>query len=190
MQHDQDESPGPLSLESFIDILDRLQRPLIAFVYGLVGIEEEARDILQDTFCAAWEQVQKGRAPFTTCNAEQEMRRWLFHVGYNRAVSLLRRRRTIRWESLETDAAHTLTIPALEDQVVAMMDLRSALAALSPSDAACLLLIVVQGFSVAEVATILDISTSAVAKRLLRAKQRLRAAYTAEPTLPQERSPR
>jgi DNA-directed RNA polymerase specialized sigma24 family protein len=54
--------------------------------------------------------------------------------------------------------------------------------ALDPHDVACLLLSVVQGFTAAEVAAILQITPAAAKKRLTRAKQRLRAAYFARQT--------
>jgi DNA-directed RNA polymerase specialized sigma24 family protein len=45
---------------------------------------------------------------------------------------------------------------------------------------ACLLLNIVQGFTSAEIAQILNFSPEAAKKRLARAKQRLRAAYFAQ----------
>ena len=54
-----------------------------------------------------------------------------------------------------------------------------ALKELSTTDAACLLLIVVHGFTAAEAGRVLDASPQAVAKRLSRAKQRLLALYLA-----------
>jgi predicted RNA polymerase sigma factor len=57
--------------------------------------------------------------------------------------------------------------------------LRTALARLTPQDAACLLLRVVQGFSASEVGAIVGASAETVTKRLSRARQRLRGAYLA-----------
>ncbi len=51
---------------------------------------------------------------------------------------------------------------------------------MAPQDAACLLLSVVQGFTAAEIAQIIDIAPEAAKKRITRAKQRLRAAYFAQ----------
>ena len=57
---------------------------------------------------------------------------------------------------------------------------RAALAVLTPADAACLLLMVVQGFTAMETAQVIGATPQAVAKRFARAKQRLRAAYLAQ----------
>jgi DNA-directed RNA polymerase specialized sigma24 family protein len=64
--------------------------------------------------------------------------------------------------------------------------MRNALEQLSAEDAACLLLIVVHGFTAAETGVILGASTSAVAKRLSRAKRRLLAIYLAKEAISQE----
>jgi DNA-directed RNA polymerase specialized sigma24 family protein len=114
------------------------------------------------------------------------VRRWLFHTAYCRAVDHLRRRKLIRWEPLETatDAVFGGQLPAFEDALAEDEAVRAALATLAPSDAACLLLRVVHGFSAAEVGAIVGAIVGAapevVTKRLSRAKQRLRAAYLAQ----------
>ncbi|HEV2238345.1 MAG TPA: sigma-70 family RNA polymerase sigma factor [Ktedonobacterales bacterium] len=193
-------APAPaLTVEAFSALLDRSQRPLYTFLRGMVGEEEQARDLMQDTFCAAWLLAQRGAAPFDPSRAESEARRWLFRVAYRRAVSTLRRRKVIRWEPLEypvvrdASEAHTSAgrSGAFEDHVAERQAMAAALAALSSQDAACLLLVVVYEFSAAEVGQIVGASAQAVAKRFARAKQRLRAAYltqNAEPRAAQKRS--
>jgi len=42
------------SLERFTALLVHCQLPLYTFLRGIVGDDEQARDLLQDTFCAAW----------------------------------------------------------------------------------------------------------------------------------------
>lgn len=112
------------------------------------------------------------------------MRRWLFHVAYTRAISHLRHRRVIQWQPLAPhDGAGELAradATPFEDTIVESAALRAALDTLAPMDAACLLLIVVQGFTAAETARIVGGTPQAVAKRFARAKQRLRAIYLAQ----------
>jgi DNA-directed RNA polymerase specialized sigma24 family protein len=64
--------------------------------------------------------------------------------------------------------------------------LQAILAGMPPQDVACLLLNIVQGFTSAEIAQIVDIGPEAAKKRLARAKQRLRAAYFAQEAKVQE----
>jgi RNA polymerase sigma-70 factor (ECF subfamily) len=170
-----------LSPDALAGILEGSQRPLYAFTKSLVGDEEQAHDILQDVFFDAWRASKIGAAPFHSPHDEEGIRRWLFHAAYCDAVSVLRRRRLIAWRSLDAPDQWECERPrvpeAFEDQVVESAVVRSALASLSPEEAATLLLSAVAGYAAPEIATILGISAAAAKKRLSRAKQHLRAAY-------------
>jgi len=174
-----------LSHAEFVGIVERHQRPLHGFLFGLLRDREQARDLAQDTFSAAWRAAQVAAPPFATGDDDEGRRRWLFATAYHRAISALRRRRFVRWESFERFGARQ-DPPAgddglsFEDQVAELEALRAALARLDPQDVACLLLRIVQGFSAAEVGQIVGATPEVVTKRLSRAKQRLRAAYEAE----------
>lgn len=171
---------GTLSPTAFADILTRYRWPLYVFLRNLVADDEQARDLTQDVFCDAWRACLKSRPPLVPGADDDAIRRWLFHTAYCRAISVLRRRRLVRWESLDAgmpDVAGPVTARSIEDQVAEAEVIRAALAALAPDDAACLLLSVVHAFTVAEIAQITGISFEAAKKRLTRAKQRLRHAY-------------
>ncbi len=184
-------APQVLSFAEFTSLVERYQRDLSVFLCGLVGQPEQARDLFQDTFCDAWRAAKRGAAPLVAGGAGDEVRRWLFHAAYCRAISALRRRRLIRWESLDEHIAiedEALgSLPSFEEQLVENAALSAALSALAPKDATCLLLMVVQGFTAAEVAQIIGDSPQAVAKRLSRAKRRLLAAYLAQEDSSEER---
>src|SRR5689334_21620060 len=181
---------GPLSSEAFTVLVERYQQPLYAFLRGFVEQGEQARDLTQDTFAAAWRATQACAAPFVAEVAEDERRRWLYRIAYRRAVDLLRRRRLVRWETLDPIAAmETGTLPPFEDQVIEGEALRAALAELPSQDVACLLLRIVHGFSAAEAGEIMCASAEVITKRLSRARQRLRAAYLRQnPPSRQERN--
>ncbi len=176
-----------LPASAFADLLQTTQAALYAFVHHLTGTGsgEEAHDIVQDVYVAAWRAAQRGHAPFVRELDAAAARRWLFHVAYRRAISLVRHRQAIPWEALDTiDEARVLELvgharPAVpfDDQVVEGEVLRAALAQLKPDDAACLLLDIIQGFKTAEIAQILGIAPDAARKRLSRAMERLRVAY-------------
>ena len=168
----------PLSVADFSALVERYQQSLYAFLRGFVENGEQARDLTQDTFTAAWRATQASAAPFIAGTPEEEQRPWLYRTAYRRAVDLLRRRRLVRWEPLdaitETEAA---TLPPFEDQLIEGETLRAALDELSAPDVACLLLRVAHGFSATEVGEIMGASGETITKRLSRARQRLRAAY-------------
>ena len=184
MGNDHPANPTRLGRDAFAQIVDRHQHALHTFLRGFIGHDEQARDLVQDTFHDAWRLTQKGSAPFVSPLDDDGVRRWLFHTAYCHAVSLLRRRHHVRWESLD---AVTELLPAevdfsFEDRIAETESLRAAMGQLSTDDVACLLLRVVQGFSAAEVGSIIGATTDVVHKRLSRAKQRLRAAYLAQTT--------
>jgi RNA polymerase sigma-70 factor, ECF subfamily len=184
-------APKLLTDEAFAELLKRFQWPLYVFLRGFISDPEQSRDLVQDVFCDAWRAVQRTAAPFDGRSDEEALRRWLFNVAYRRAVSVLRRRRLIRWESLDvlTDEPANgmpLPIPPFEDTVLDATVLRATFAALTPENVALLLLTIVHGFTSAEVADIIGISHEATKKRLTRAKQQLRAEYLARNPLTQE----
>jgi len=173
----------PMHAAAFSVLVDHTQEPLWRFVRELVGEPEQASDVVQEVFIDAWKAAQRSSAPFTEDGDTAAMRRWIFRAGYHRAISVLRRRRVIAWESLdafnlkETGSASAST--SFEDQVAESEALQTALATLTAEDVAAVLLNAVQGFTSAEIAQILGIMPEAAKKRLSRAKQRLRDAYLA-----------
>lgn len=173
-----------LSLDAFSALARRYTQPLHLFLCGLVHDPELARDLLQDTFIAAWGAAQQGIPPLVADGDEAAIRRWLYRVAYRRAVDSLRRRRLIHWTSLhdllEREELPDATTYVFEDLVAENEAMQRALAALNPEDAACLLLMVVQGFTAQEAATIIGSSAAAMGKRFGRAKRRLLTAYLAQ----------
>jgi RNA polymerase sigma-70 factor (ECF subfamily) len=165
-------------------MLERTQGPLRSFVRGMVGSADQAADVVQDVFVAAWHAAQRGTEPFQGDGDELAIRRWLFHVAYRRAVSVLRHGQVLHFESLDVapgpEVGRFYEPVPFDDQLAEGEVLRKALAGLGAQDAACLLLNVVQGFTAMEIATILDITPLAAKKRVFRAKQRLKDAYFAE----------
>ena len=185
-------APKLLAPGAFTELLNRYQWPLYSFLRGFISDSEHARDIVQDVFCDAWRAAQRGAAPFDAAGADDAIRRWLFNAAYWRAISALRRRRLIRWESLEAMTEQQGEIPLLalpfEDTVLEAEALHATFANLSSEEAAVLLLSIVHGFTTAELAEITGISHEAARKRLTRARQRLRTSYFAHNPRTQETS--
>jgi len=120
-------APRMLAPGAFGDLLNRYQWPLYSFLRGFISDAEHARDIVQDVFCDAWRVSQRVVAPFDGQEgAEEGIRRWLFNAAYWRAISALRRRRLIRWESLDAITEQHGEIPLLmypfEDAVLEAME--------------------------------------------------------------------
>ena len=181
-------NPPERALADFTAFLDGCQRQLHTFLRGLVNDDEQARDLMQDAFCDAWKLAQREQDPFTGPERVNEQRRWLFHAAYNRAISALRRRKLIRWFSLEQTEGIEQDISqyasSFEDQFIENEAIRVALAALTAEDRAALLLNVVYGFTAAESGRITGASPQTIARRLGRARKRLRDVYLAQNATP------
>ena len=179
--------PDSPATRQFAAALECVQAPLHRFVRGMVGkmvgSDEQAQDIVQDVFVDAWRATMQGRAPFDGVHDDQELRRWLFHVAYQRAVSALRHSNVLRVESLDVfpppEPVQFYQPARFEDRIAEGEALQATFNLLGPQDTACLLLVIVHGFSASEMAAILEISPAAAKKRLTRAKQRLREGYFA-----------
>lgn len=173
-----------LARADFTGIVERHHHELLAFLCGMVSEAELARDLLQDTFYDAWRAVKRGADPFLVPLSQPDVRRWLFHAAYCRAISARRHGSVLHWESLDRgepdEYGVTGAFVAFEDQIAEAEVLTTALKGLAQEDVACLLLIVVEEFTAAEAADIMGASTATVAKRVSRARRRLLSAYLAQ----------
>jgi RNA polymerase sigma-70 factor (ECF subfamily) len=74
--------------DSFGVLVRRYEAKLRVYVVQIVGIEEEARDLVQETFVRVWNNLASydPRFRFST---------WLFRIARNLAIDHLRRRRAV-----------------------------------------------------------------------------------------------
>lgn len=144
----------------------------------LLGDENEAEDIVQETFLSAFKGIDKfdGRSTLGT---------WLFRIAYNNAMMRLRKRKPDLVAIDQPILTDEGTMPRqmfdwcciperdlLTDE--AQSKIKWAISQLSESLRVVFSLRDIEGLSTAEVAEILDISESAVKVRLHRARLALR----------------
>lgn len=178
------------STEAFTEIVARYSGPIRAYLARLLDDDEQARDLTQEVFVQAWRKLPELRQP-------EHLRAWLYRVATNRAHSALRRRRIVRWVSLEAhrdapSGEHPAIAPrnagqalaadesGFEERVAESEAVGRALRAVPLTYRECLLLHLTHGFSVAEIAAQFDLSPTAVRTRLSRGMMHLRAAYARE----------
>ncbi len=84
--------------DAFAMLVRRYEPKLRAYVGGIVSVEEEARDLVQETFIRAWRHLEQYDARFRFST-------WLFRIAHNLAIDHLRRRRqpTVSLELGEDD---------------------------------------------------------------------------------------
>src|SRR5246127_4363589 len=72
--------------ESFNELILRWERPIYALAYRTIGREEDARDVVQETFLRAFRALPRfrGQAKFSS---------WLYRIALNLCHDWLRRER-------------------------------------------------------------------------------------------------
>ncbi len=81
--------------EAFGEIVRRWERRIFALTYGMLGREEDARDVTQETFLAAFRNLRNFRG-------EAKVSSWLHRIAVNQCISRQRRAK-VRSESALDD---------------------------------------------------------------------------------------
>lgn len=157
---------------AFDELVRRTYVDTYTLAVRLTGNEEDARDVVQETYLRAWKSLKRfrGDAAFTT---------WLYRITANASYTLVDRRRRRRTSPIEDvpEQIDTRVEARTEDLVGATLglgELATSLDRLSPSLRSLVILKDVYGLSHEEIAEDLGISVSAAKVRLHRGRKRLR----------------
>jgi RNA polymerase sigma factor (sigma-70 family) len=147
---------------------ERLYRAHVQDVYryALMVLRNptDAEDVTQTTFLKAYRALQKGDRP-------RHARKWLITIAHNTCRTRLRdAKRRPQEVALEPDLAGS----AARGEDVDVRELVKALGALAFNQRAALVMRELEGRSYADIAQMLDVSTSAVETLLFRARRALR----------------
>lgn len=131
-----------------------------------------AEDLVQDTFL----KILRGSAPYT---GDGSLAGWLYRIGYNGALDMLRRRRETPPDATAPETWTVATEASAESSVMAMVlaeALDTAIQELPETLRAAFVLRDVEELSTSEVAQVLGIGESAVKMRLARAREQMRVS--------------
>lgn len=158
---------------AFDELLARYRKPVLNFVYRLLGDAAEAEDVAQDTFVRAYRHIHDYRP-------QVKVSTWLFAIARNAALDRLRYRQRHPTESLAGVVAASLARgPAAEAQANELgTQIAAAVATLPADQRTAIVLAEYHGLSYAEIAAIMDCSVKSVESRLYRAKATLREKLT------------
>lgn len=174
-------SVSPRPRERFEEVVRQHYERVYNFLYHMVGDQEEAADLTQDTFvnaCAAYQEF-RGQAGVYT---------WLCKIGRNLAINRLKRReleRRVAAPALEKEDGEW-DQPALEirdqspgpdvlaDRQEVKEQVRACLVGLPAEFREVIVLRDLQGFSYNEICEIVGCTLSALKSRLFRARGMLR----------------
>ncbi len=166
--------------DAFAVLVGAYQAGVYNLCYHMVGDAREAEDAAQETFLRAYSQ-------FHRYDASRPFKTWLFAIASHHCIDRLRRRR-LKWLSLDDEllAERELWRSATPDpEEVALGherrdEVTALLALLAPKDRSAIVLHYWCGLSYAEIADVLNATTSAVKSRLHRARAALGRRMAAE----------
>lgn len=166
---------------AFTEIMRNHKDAIYRFVRRYVGDADEAYDIVQDTFVAAW-------SALSGFDKARPLSAWLRRIALNKCRDWSRRRQVRRFffaaESIDASqreyAAPAPTDNTAHDAQLAALD--AGLASLPPSLKEPLLLTLFEGLSHKEAARILNVSPKAIETRIYRARQILAGKLSQPPT--------
>lgn len=160
---------------AFDELVRQTYEDTFTLARRLTGDDEDARDVVQETYLRAWKGIGRFRG-------DAQLSTWLYRITANASYTLMRRQRRDRHEPMGEEIADAPeTSPAADPEAVAEAtslreEVAAAVAELAPKLRAVVVLRDVYDLSHEEISEELGISVSAAKVRLHRARKRLRDA--------------
>ena len=163
--------------EAFEELVRRHQHRVFAVAGGILRRREDVEDIAQQVFVKAYFSLRRfdQRAAFST---------WLYKITVNECWDLLRKKkvRPLVYEAdlseeqakqviASEETAHRQ--PEIPERLEQQQEVERLLADLDERDRLMLILKEVEGFSIEEIAEVLDLNANTVKVRLFRARRKI-----------------
>ena len=151
-------------VSTFGELLERHEREIFAYALRLTGDRDDADDVYQETFLAAfrgWPPPRRGQE-----------RAWLYRIATNKVIDRARKAKRFVRISAVTD----LRLAAPERDGVSLADLAAAVKVLPEGQRAAFVLRKVEGLGYADVARVLECSEEAARSRVAEAMKKVREA--------------
>jgi len=150
----------------FGEVTQRWQRRIFAFIYRYVGSSEEARDLTQDTFTKAFQNLARLSDP-------SRFSSWLYTIALNECRMRFRRNKNVQHLSIEDESGVALELVtdevSPEQGAVRLQEvvrLRKALGHLPDEQRAVIVMKEYQGLKFQEIAEIVAVPLSTVKSRM------------------------
>jgi len=162
--------------EAFHQLVDRHAAPLFRLATTLVPTRDDAEDVVQETFTAAFRALK-------SFQERSSVKTWLYAILYRQAA-LFRRKHRMPMRMLAEDDAlaadpDTTGSAGHVSSIDARLDVQAALAQLPDDHRAIIILREFDGLSYDEIAAVLELPRGTVESRLFRARQALKERLTA-----------
>ena len=163
--------------EAFEELIRRHQHRVFAVAGGIVRRREDVEDVAQQVFVKAYFSLKRfdQRAAFST---------WVYKITVNECWDMLRKRkvRPLVYEAdlseeqarqVISSAGKDKDTPDISERLEARQRVERLLDGLDERDRLMLILKEVEGFSIEEIAEVLDLNANTVKVRLFRARRRV-----------------
>jgi len=178
--------------DSFNQLISRWERPIYALAYRVIGREEDARDVTQETFLRAFRGLSafKGQAKFSS---------WLYRIALNLCRDWIRRKKRspmailpedVELEDLASDAGPTETVEDLVSRRELSELVEAAMARLPEEQRTAIILKEYHGMTFQEIADLQGCPLSTVKTRLYQGLSVLRRELEAANIISTPTSPR
>jgi RNA polymerase sigma-70 factor (ECF subfamily) len=177
--------------ESFNELISRWEGPIYALAYRVIGREEDARDVTQETFLRAFRGLAafKGQAKFSS---------WLYRIALNLCRDWIRRKKRspmatlpedIELEDLASDTGPTETVEDLVSRRELSELVEAAMARLPEEQRTAIILKEYHGMTFQEIADLQGCPLSTVKTRLYQGLSVLRRELGAANVMTRPTSP-
>jgi RNA polymerase sigma-70 factor (ECF subfamily) len=177
--------------ESFNQLINRWERPIYALAYRVIGREEDARDVTQETFLRAFRGLAafKGQAKFSS---------WLYRIALNLCRDWIRRKKRspiatlpedVELEDLASDAGPAETVEDLVSRRELSELVEAAMARLPEEQRTAIILKEYHGMTFQEIADLQGCPLSTVKTRLYQGLSVLRRELAAANVMTRPTSP-
>jgi RNA polymerase sigma-70 factor (ECF subfamily) len=158
---------------AFRELVNRWEPRLYYYLRRIVENENDVWDILQETWLAVFQNIRKLQDPL-------KFPTWLYRIGHNKAVNLLRKENKyaqITDEQMTDHCENNNTVLAVKEQTELV---HKVLEKLKLAHREVLTLYFLESFSIKEMAQIVGVSEGTIKSRLYYAKHKLHEALKGE----------
>jgi len=161
--------------ESFEELVRRYQRPIIAYVYRIIGDYDAALDLTQEVFIKVYGSLRRYRA-------EYKFSTWIYRIAHNAAIDHLRRvaARDVREEVERRERHLSSRAPNPEqerERNERRAEIESVVEQLPPAYRELIILRHAHDLSYEEIAEVTGLPLGTVKNRIFRARELMRRMF-------------
>lgn len=164
--------------DGFEELVRRYQRPIVAYVYRMVGDYDMALDLTQEVFIKVYGSLARYRS-------EYKFSTWIYRIAHNAAIDHLRRHSSGRTEELEHTSDETgtyerplksgaLTPEEESERAERRKEIEDVVQALPPVYRELIVLRHAHDLSYDEIADVTGLPLGTVKNRIFRAREAMR----------------